>query len=254
MKTTDRFNRRAISAAVIASCLSILCAGTAQLLLKTKAAVVSDDGIWELTESNARTMQGYERIPQRARVFQLNDAALMQALNEAPMEQGVSLEESQAIISLPMPDGSFARFRIVESPVMEASLAARFPEIRSYRGEGVEDNGMTVRFDWTPQGLHAFAADGTRTVSIHPVARGDRNRYVSHFGSEYSAAAREARCLVDEAKIIRRFLPNRAISSSAGTLLRKYRIAVAATSEYCSSFGNPGGGSTNAQTIASINT
>ncbi len=41
-------------------------------------------------------------------------------------------------------------FVIEESAVLEPDLAARFPKIKSYKGQGIEDASLTTRFDWTP--------------------------------------------------------------------------------------------------------
>src|SRR5207302_499767 len=78
------------------------------------------------------------------------------------------LRNSPAILTLPMPDGSFQSFRIEESPVMDAELVARYPEIKSYRGQGVDDGTATVRFDWTPLGFHALVLTSDQAVTILP--------------------------------------------------------------------------------------
>ena len=41
-------------------------------------------------------------------------------------------------INFPMPDGSLREFSLVESSVMEAGLAERYPEIKTYRGTNAD--------------------------------------------------------------------------------------------------------------------
>ena len=48
-----------------------------------------------------------------------------------------------------MPDGTFARFRVVESSMLAPELAAAFPDIRTYSGQGLDDPTATTRFGWT---------------------------------------------------------------------------------------------------------
>jgi hypothetical protein len=50
----------------------------------------------------------------------------------APHENVVAPRFSHVIIYLPMPDGSFQRFAIAESPILAPELAARYPEIKTF--------------------------------------------------------------------------------------------------------------------------
>ena len=95
-------------------------------------------------------------IPQSYRTLELDLQNLSQALNQVPHENITRVINSGFIISLPLPDNSFATFRVVESPVMADELAANYPEIKTYLGQGIEDKNARIRFDVTPQGFHAI--------------------------------------------------------------------------------------------------
>lgn len=211
----------------------------------------SPDGIW--LEFGAGSQQGAGKsVPATARIVRLNRAALVRVLNRAPLEGQVSLAERGQILTLPMPDGSFARFRLEESPAMEPGLAARFPEIKSYRGQGVDEPAMTMRCDWSPNGFHALVLTGNQTVNIHPLGdagAGGSDIYASYFGDDIQKE--EAQCFTSE---IHKINPGQSRANgplvAIGATLRTYRIAISATWEYCNSYG----GGTNAGTVASINT
>ena len=112
----------------------------------------------------------------------LNKDVLERQLARAPMEFTGDLRNSPAVLSLPMPDGSFQRFLIEESPVMDAALVAHYPEIKSYRGQGIEDGAATVRFDWTPLGFHAVVLPSEgRSINIQPPDAKDLTTYASYY-------------------------------------------------------------------------
>ncbi|HMV87962.1 MAG TPA: putative Ig domain-containing protein [Blastocatellia bacterium] len=194
----------------------------------------SPEAIWQQSEKA------------EARMFKLNRAALAQTLAHAPFEFRAPLAASKAMLSLPLPDGTFAQFRLEESPALEPGLAARFPEIKSYRGQAVDKPAMTMRCDLSPQGFHALVTDGHQTFNIHPLEGGEL--YAVEAGGTQDQTAQ---CLTAE---VHKINPgNSRIAgplTSVGPSLRNYRIAIAVTWEYSDSYGS----GTNAGTVASLNT
>ncbi len=180
------------------------------------------------------------------RLYRLNAGALRNVLNRAPMEFSSQLADSPAVLSLPMPNGRLERFRIQESPILESPLARQYPQIKSYRGQGIETPSATMRVAFSPLGLHALVLDGEESFTVLPTAN-DNTIYVS---AKANAQTDKLRCEVDDSKIIHRE-PNapQAPAAPVGDTLRTYRIAIATTSEYSAQYG----GGNVAQTIASIN-
>jgi hypothetical protein len=128
---------------------------------------------------------------------------LEQLLALAPHEDAGALRYSQALLSLPLPNGGLAHFRIAESPVMEKDLAALFPQIKSYRGEAVDVPGMSLRFDWSPAGLHAWLLKDGHLTSITPASGNDRTIYLSQSGA--NLRSEDFRCLTAAALPGRKF-------------------------------------------------
>ena len=141
------------------------------------------------------------------------------------------------VLALPMPDGSFAEYRVVASSVMAPELQARYPRLRSYLGQGITRPSETVRLSDTPKGFRALVFSPRGSVLIDPYAVGDDEHYLVYYKQDYG---------VDQARLLEAF-GDEIVEADAhgedgaepartrvenGELLRTYRLAVAATGEY----------------------
>jgi len=99
--------------------------------LRVKAADASggigSDKVWKAEGQAARERQVGSNIPPHSLLWQLDEAALRRVLDQALPEGEGAMEKSPAVLSLPLPDGTVARFRVVDSPVLAPELAARYP-------------------------------------------------------------------------------------------------------------------------------
>jgi hypothetical protein len=97
--------------------------------------------------------------------FSFDARLFAEAVRGVAVERPSEVGTPSTFLELPHPDGGLALFRVIESPVMAPELAAKFLEIRTFRGEGVDDPTASVRFDVSPRGfsamvLSAFGAHG----------------------------------------------------------------------------------------------
>jgi subtilisin-like proprotein convertase family protein len=158
---------------------------------------------------------------------------LRNALATAPAETG--LRNSTTIISLPLPDGTSERYRMARLPIMEERLAERYPMIKAYIGQSLDDPTATVRLDVSPAGFHAMIRGVGRTVFIDPAADGNSvqhlvfNKCSMNRGTQSWACATANSASSLPAPTASRF-PN-------GSTLRTYRIAMACTGEYTATKG-----------------
>ncbi|GJM26447.1 MAG: hypothetical protein DHS20C16_28620 [Phycisphaerae bacterium] len=160
---------------------------------------------------------------------------LKTVIDAAPLESEISVRDAQSIIELPMPDGSFTRFQFVESPVMAPELAARYPEIRTYYGQGIDDPHATVRFDSTPAGFHAQILSPNGAVYIDPINRGDVRNYASYFKRDMPRPDALKKCQLvpnPNAQPVGDSTSAESGAERAGETLRTYRLACATTFEY----------------------
>ncbi len=214
------------------------------------AEVVRTDGSghWRVRERSGRkrTTAHVDADPKFYQALSLNETAQRDLLSRAPMELTKAAREVQVVLTLPMPDGTFVRFRIEESPVMAAELAVHFPDIRTYRGHGVDDPTSTTRLDMTPAGFHAIVLSTRGTVIIEPAPHASRGQYVSYDISQKqrNPPAGSFSCMVLGAEQAAQF-PGKQLARSgnasfgvtSGATLRTYRLALAATAEFTQTYG-----------------
>jgi hypothetical protein len=117
-------------------------------------AGTSPDGVWsDLPAQDVRNLLAPTLRPLRFRAVAIDWQALDRVLVAAPNESSPDAWANAAELSLPSPDGGFERFLVVKSPIMEPDLAARYPEITTWRAQGLDDPTATARLDRTPHGF-----------------------------------------------------------------------------------------------------
>ncbi|WP_235922950.1 M12 family metallo-peptidase [Rugamonas aquatica] len=133
--------------------------------------------------------------PRRFHAASLNRNGLKKLAQSAPLERTEAAAVSPLIISLPHPDGGYQRFAIVDSPIMEAGLAAKHPEIKTYAGKGIDDPNASLRMDITPLGLHASVRTPKGAWYVDPQTALDDSVYNSYHSRDLAnshGALREA--------------------------------------------------------------
>ena len=212
----------------------------------------SPDTLRLLSESRADSYSLFSTVPasrihavaaldlQNFTPFRINFDTLRPHLADAPKEFETGKTKTLAI---PRPDGTFGRFNVWEVSMMEPELAAQFPDIKTWRGQGIDDPTATLSADLTPLGFHAQVLSPQGRWYVDPYYHLDSSVYASYFPRDLSnrhgpgslndlvlpPSGKHKQSDSDEPPTVRR--------SSNGLTLRTYRTAVAATGEYTAFFG-----------------
>jgi hypothetical protein len=153
---------------------------TATALMQDRSTGDPSAGFWQqIPEAQVdASRQPVDVKPRRFRAFTLDRYAMQAKLSSAPQEFTAAARRGDFILSLPGPDKGFQRFAVQESSVMEAGLAARHPDIKTYSGTGIDDPTATIRFDLTPLGFHASVRGPSGPWYIDPYYHLDQSVYV----------------------------------------------------------------------------
>ncbi|MFM9997215.1 MAG: reprolysin-like metallopeptidase [Phycisphaerales bacterium] len=195
----------------------------------------SRDGAWTLMDAAPIELQVGEPWirPPVAKFATLAIAPIEALLARAPMEF-TPAAANPLRIELPMPDGTFVRFDVVESPVMHPDLGAKFPEIRTYAGQGVDDPHASLRFDLTPQGFHAQVLSSNGDAYIDPYTRDNAALYSVYYKRDYPRKSDGWKCHTQDMPALAGLAGRVNVlgGPDTGETLRTYRLANAATGEY----------------------
>jgi subtilisin-like proprotein convertase family protein len=179
--------------------------------------------------------------------------AMRNVLQQAPAERGAGARTSTTVISLPLPDGTSQRFRVVEVPVMQPALAARYPSIKTYEAQGIDDPAATARLDVSPAGFHAMILGSQgKTIYIDPAVQGDNVHHLVFDRQAMNQAALGAICLTTGDQTVTLPQPAAFRRQANGAQLRTYRLAMACTGEYAAKKGGTKAGAL-AGIVTSVN-
>ena len=219
----------------------------------TVAAKSSPEQIWKKLTASFATASipatPAEQTAGKQHYFQLPPTEVARMVTGAPLEvPGINVLNSQSVLTLPDPNGKPQRFRLLESPLLTAAMAAKFPDIKSYAAQGIDDPSATARFSWTSRGLHGVILGNDYSIFVHPVDHTTTTNYVSYFAPQDT----KFECGVKSSDPgVRGRAAINGINTKLGGTLRTYRLAIATPAEYTLD-PTLGGGSV-ASTVASLN-
>ena len=178
-------------------------------------------------------------VPQKFRTVRVDKPALTKALDSAAPETAGPINATGLEFEMPHPAGGFHRFLVQESPILDAKLGARYPGIKTYIAQSVDDPATTARIDLTPNGFHAIILSTEGQIYIDPYSRDTDTDYISYFKRDL-VSAKPFECTLEESAASASGFtePSANIRSSGGTL-RTYRLALACTGEYAAAVCSP---------------
>ncbi|MGL2962453.1 reprolysin-like metallopeptidase [Flavobacterium sp. RSB2_4_14] len=180
-------------------------------------------------------------------LFTLNLEQVKTVLANAP-KRTADLKNSSTILAIPNQNGQLENFKVFENSVFDPALAARYPEIKSYIGVGIDNPTAVSYFSVTPLGFKSMTINADRTtVFIEPISR-DLTTYTVYRKSDKAPSLSRFECAVinevapkvTDAALLR---PN-----ADDAVLRTFRLAMSCTGEYTTYFGG-----TKALALAAIN-
>ena len=191
----------------------------------------SPDGLWTPLDApeSAVTPAAPPSVPAR---YRLDLDALDALLGRAGREGARASRRIR--LTVPDPAGSYLAFLVDESPVMAPELSRKFPDIRTYRGQGTARSAASMRLARTPLGFQATVVTPDGVFFVAPENAADLTVYTS---VRADAMAEGFECLLDAMRAASR-AQGPEISQSGNNTLRTYRLAVAATGEYTQFFGS----------------
>ena len=202
------------------------------------------NNIWELIESQKGSIDSKINIgiSENIQLFRINKAALNAVLSKAPKEypREIISEKNKnnfTILQVPMPEGTWQNFLIKESPVMHPVLAEKFPEIKAYRGIGIEDQSASIYFDNSPLGFHGMVlSEKSECIFIEPLKNNDDIVY-KIFSKKETKSKIAWECYSTHEHLDWDKTNNNTENKSSFCGIKIFRLAIACTGEYAQYHG-----------------
>lgn len=190
---------------------------------------------WDKTNLGASQVKEGKLNIEAAGFYSLNVQQLKQSLQNAP-ERFSNLPGN--IISIPNAEGNMEQFKVWESSNFMPGLQAKFPEIRSYIGIGIDDPTAYLRFSLSPsRGISTMVLRAGKSEFIEQYTTDgkyivfDSKSHRTQGEIPFECSTPETSALVNDS-----FDLVNANKSSAG-VFKTFRLAQSVTGEYSQFFG-----------------
>jgi hypothetical protein len=191
--------------------------------------------LWkEVSESKMQKVSKMDRasMPSEYKLYSLDIEMLKKSLIEAPKD--LQNKTSNLVLPFPNSKGEIEHYTVYEASIMEPELEAKFPNIKSYVGKGIEDPTASIRFSVTLFGLHTMRFSGNDETSFIDTYTTDNKNYIVYNKSSVSPT-KSFQCLVKDNEQFALDNSNKidqTILRASDGKFRIFRLAMASTIEY----------------------
>lgn len=178
---------------------------------------------------------------------------MKEALDRAPREVP-GRGTSPAIVTMPLPDGTFAPVAVELSPVLGPDLSAQYPDITTFVFHGTEDSAISGRISLNALRFQAILRPPSDFARITPITTPTGTFYLSFLNRHRTDNVddfprghdhprdpdRDDPPIPRVARLAAASMFN-TLGLESGSQLREYRLAVATTGEYTQAMSGPNG-------------
>ena len=193
--------------------------------------------LWNEVEGKLAPTEGERAItPNDYRLYYMNDSYL----NGLLLKAGSSYQEA-VTIELPAPNGSFIEYRVWKHSTMHPELAAKYPEINSYKAVAVDNPDVWAVLNFGDNGFDAMVFGGTEKYFIDPYSTINNGYYIVYYRKDYQRENQiEFNCHTKAdptettfgEKIELQSPNSRGAAKTYGTNKKTFRLALSCTGEY----------------------
>jgi hypothetical protein len=188
--------------------------------------------LWTRVHKDAITQQKKEvfntnSLPKQYVLMNLN---LDGFKNTLPNLQSKNTSNS-GVIQLPNANGQLERFSIKGTSYLAPALAEKFPMIKSFSAQGIDNPSSSAKISIGKDGVHAIIFSANEGTSyINPYTK-DYREYIIYKKSSLTSGKDEFLCKVEDTVQEENTSPRQRRNANDGNL-RTYRMAIACTGEY----------------------
>lgn len=139
-------------------------------------------------------------------------------------------------ITIPNLDGTFEKFAVSEHSNFEPELQAKYPEIKSYQGDGIDDKSAKIYFSFAPIGMQVMVMRGDKPTEYIEENPDNKDEYVL-FNAENSDDRGGFKCETADLAADINKMDKSAMPSSNTGVFKKFKLALSCTGEYAQYFG-----------------
>jgi len=206
--------------------------------------------LWSQVENTAisEKLLSTETTVERFKTFSLDINNLKVHLLEVP--QKILGKEAFQIIEFPDFNGKIGRFKIKQTSLLHPDLNIKFPTIKTYSGQGVDDASSTIHFTVNAFGLYAMILSPDKGITFIDPYTESRKVY-KVYNKKDAKAMRSFECLTENQSTKK--TANSYQKNANELKLRKFKLALAANEEYSNYHVNEAGIGLGSSRMDSIN-